>query len=98
MPTVHPLWADKWIQLAGPTAFNQRLWYLGKIPFSNDVFKAAARDLKALFEGLGGQARKVIILDLDDTLWGGIVGDTGWQGLSFGRTRSCGRSVGRFSA
>ena len=42
LPTVHPLWTDKWIQLAGPTAFNQRLWYLGKIRFSNDVFKAAA--------------------------------------------------------
>ena len=84
LPTVHPLWTDKWIQLAGPTAFNQRLWYLGKIRFSNDVFKAAARDLKGALRGLGGQARKVIILDLDDTLWGGIVGETGWQGIALG--------------
>jgi FkbH-like protein len=84
VPTVHPLWTDKWIQLAGPTAFNQRLWYLGKIRFSNDVFKAAARDLKSALRGLGGRARKVIILDLDDTLWGGIVGETGWQGITLG--------------
>jgi FkbH-like protein len=84
VPTVHPLWTDKWIQFAGPTAFNQRLWYLGKIRFSNDVFKAAARDLKSALRGLGGRARKVIILDLDDTLWGGIVGETGWQGITLG--------------
>jgi predicted enzyme involved in methoxymalonyl-ACP biosynthesis len=84
IPTAHALWAEKWVQLAGPTAFNQRLWYLGKIPFSNEVFKAAARDLKAALRGLGGQAKKVIILDLDDVLWGGIVGDAGWQGLTLG--------------
>jgi FkbH-like protein len=82
--TVHPLWTDKWFQLAGPTAFNQRLWYLGKVPFSNEVFKAAARDLKAALRGLNGQARKVVILDLDDTLWGGIVGEIGWQGITLG--------------
>jgi FkbH-like protein len=84
VPTVHPLWTDKWIQLAGPTAFNQRLWYLGKIRFSNEVFKAAARDLKGALRGLGGQAKKVIILDLDDVLWGGTVGETGWQGITLG--------------
>ena len=69
-PTVYPLWADKWLQLAGPTAFNSRLWYLGKIRFSNEVFKAAARALKAALRGINGQAKKVVILDLDDTLWG----------------------------
>jgi FkbH-like protein len=84
VPTVHPLWTDKWIQLGGPTAFNQRLWYLGKIRFSNGVFKAAARDLKGALRGLGGQAKKVIILDLDDILWGGTVGETGWQGITLG--------------
>jgi FkbH-like protein len=81
---IHPLWAEKWVQLAGPTAFNHRLWYLGKIPFSNDVFKIAARDLKAALRGLNGQAKKLVILDLDETLWGGIVGETGWQGLILG--------------
>jgi FkbH-like protein len=83
-PTVYPLWADKWFQLAGPRAFNHRLWYLGKIRFSNEVFKAAARDLKAALRGINGQAKKIVILDLDDTLWGGIVGEVGWQGINLG--------------
>ncbi len=83
-PTIHPLWGDKWIQLGGPAAFNYRLWYLGKIPFSNEVFKAAARDIKAALRGLNGQAKKIVLLDLDDVLWGGIVGDAGWEGLTLG--------------
>jgi len=83
-PIIHPLWGDKWIQLGGPAAFNYRLWYLGKIPFSNEVFKAAARDIKAALRGLNGQAKKIVLLDLDDVLWSGIVGDVGWEGLTLG--------------
>ncbi len=84
LPSIYPLWADKWFQLAGRIAFNHRLWYLGKVPFSNEVFKAAARDVKAGLRGLSGQAKKVLILDLDGTLWDGIVGETGWQGIALG--------------
>jgi FkbH-like protein len=34
--------------------------------------------------GLAGGARKLVILDLDDTMWGGIVGDVGWENLRLG--------------
>jgi FkbH-like protein len=76
--------AQKWTSGLGQKALSPKLWYMGKIPFSNDVFKEAVRDLKAAVRGLNGQARKLIILDLDNTLWGGIVGDVGWQGLVLG--------------
>jgi len=92
-PAIYPLWADKWIQLAGAAAFNYRLWYLGKIPFSNDVFKMAARDIKAALRGLNGQAKKIVILDLDDILWGGVVGDTGWEGLTLGGHDAAGEAL-----
>ncbi len=68
----------------GIQAFSPKLWYLGKIPFGNEVFKAAARDIKAALRGMLGYARKLIIVDLDDTLWGGIVGDAGWENLVLG--------------
>src|SRR5262249_44027937 len=60
--------------------------------FHSDVFVEAARDIKAALAGLGGAARKVVILDLDDTLWGGIVGDVGWQGLRLGGHDSVGEA------
>ena len=81
---VIPLNASKWVELAGEKAFNPRLWYMGKVPFGNELFKAAVCDLKAALRGVQGQARKLVILDLDDTLWGGIVGDVGWQELVLG--------------
>jgi len=79
-----PMNASKWVELAGEKAFNPRLWYSGKVPFGNELFKAAVRDLKAALRGIHGRARKLVVLDLDDTLWGGIVGDVGWQELLLG--------------
>ncbi len=75
---------QRWLAPAGKQAFSPKLWYLGKIPFSNDVFKAAVRDIKAALRGMFGNGRKLILVDLDDTLWGGIVGDMGWENLVLG--------------
>jgi FkbH-like protein len=81
---IHVLNSHKWIERAGVNAFNPKLWYLGKIPFGNEVFKEAVRDIKAALRGMLGYARKLIIIDLDDTVWGGIVGDVGWENLVLG--------------
>jgi len=76
--------AQKWIASVGPRAFSPKLWYLAKIPFANEVFKEAVRDIKAGVRGLSGRGKKLIILDLDETLWGGIVGEVGWENLVLG--------------
>ncbi|MGD2268945.1 MAG: HAD-IIIC family phosphatase [Desulfobacterales bacterium] len=81
---IYVLNTHQWIQRAGNHAFSPKLWYLGKIVFGNEVFKEAVRDIKSAIRGLLGYARKLIILDLDDTLWGGIVGDVGWENLVLG--------------
>ena len=81
---IYVLNTHRWIVQAGIQAFSPKLWYLGKIPFGNEVFKAAVRDIKAALRGMLGYARKLIIVDLDDTLWGGIVGDAGWENLVLG--------------
>jgi FkbH-like protein len=79
---VHVLNAQRWID-AG-RGYAPRAWYLGKVAFHDEVFAEAIRDLKAALRGLTGQARKLLVLDLDDTLWGGIVGDAGWENLRLG--------------
>ncbi len=80
-PTVFVLDPARWLA-AGE--FDSRLWYMGKVGHSREVFDAAAADLRAALRGARGHARKLIVLDLDDTLWGGIVGDLGWQNLRLG--------------
>ena len=81
---IHVLNTHKWIERAGMNAFDPKLWYLGKIPFGNEIFKAAVQDIKAALSGMLGHARKLIVVDLDDTVWGGIVGDVGWENLVLG--------------
>jgi FkbH-like protein len=93
---IYVLNTHHWIAQAGIQAFSPKLWYLGKIPFANEVFKAAARDVKAALRGMLGYARKLIIVDLDDTLWGGIVGDTGWENLVLGGHHHLGEAYADF--
>ncbi len=81
---IHVLNTQRWTETMGRHAFSPKLWYLGKFLFHNEVFKEAARDIKAALRGILGYARKLIIVDLDDTLWGGIVGDAGWENLILG--------------
>jgi len=81
---IYVLDAQRWAAAAGARAFSPKAWYLGKIPFGNEVFKLAAADIKASLRAVAGQARKLVVVDLDDTLWGGVVGDAGWENLALG--------------
>ena len=81
---VYLLDAQRWLQAGGKKAFSPKHWFPAKIPYATDVFKEAVADIKAALLGLAGQAKKLIILDLDDTLWGGIVGEVGWEKLHLG--------------
>jgi FkbH-like protein len=76
--------ADRWVSGAGRPAQTSRLWFLGKVTFAADVFAAAAADIHAALRALRGGTRKVLVLDLDNTLWGGIVGDVGYENLHLG--------------
>lgn len=76
--------AGRWVALSGSRASNPKLWYMGKIAFGPDVLRRAAQDIKVASRAITGRTRKLVVLDLDDTLWGGIVGDVGWEGLRLG--------------
>jgi FkbH-like protein len=84
--------AQRWVETAGRNAQQPKLWYMGKVPFHSDVFAEAALDVRAALAGVAGGARKLLILDLDDTLWGGIVGDVGYENLRLGGHDSLGEA------
>lgn len=46
---------------------------------------AMARSLTAIVAALYGLSRKVLVLDLDNTLWGGVIGDDGADRIVIGR-------------
>ena len=85
LTNVYVLNAQRWLELAGAArAYDSTLWYMGKVGFGLDVQKQAVHDVKAALQALTGMTRKLIVLDLDDTLWGGIIGDVGLEGLRLG--------------
>jgi FkbH-like protein len=81
---VYVLDATRWMERSSGPPRAPKLWYMAKVPFSNEVFVEAVRGIKGCLRGLGGRARKLLVLDLDDTLWGGLVGDIGWEKLRLG--------------
>jgi FkbH-like protein len=81
---VYVLDAQRWLEMVGKHAYSSKLWYLTKNPFHCDVLKVAAQDLRAALAALDGQTRKLVVVDLDDTLWGGVVGEVGWQNITLG--------------
>lgn len=80
---VRVLDSQHWLDVAHPPR-DARYWYTMKFPFTDFVARAAALDVKATIRAFAGQSRKLIVSDLDGTLWGGIIGETGWQGIRLG--------------
>jgi FkbH-like protein len=93
---IHLLNADPWIMKVGSDSTNPKLWFMGKMAFDAQVLRLAARDLSASVRAIKGETKKLIILDLDNTLWGGIVGDIGWENLSLGGHDPIGESFVEF--
>ncbi|MEO8695714.1 MAG: HAD-IIIC family phosphatase [Acidimicrobiales bacterium] len=82
--SLYVLDVQRWLGAVGPSAYNARTWYSGKIPFSDSVFDNAARAIREALAVIHEGSRKLIVVDLDDTMWGGIVGDVGWESLRLG--------------
>jgi FkbH-like protein len=83
-PSVFVLDAGRWFASAGSRGWSQKLWYATKSPFSPAVIEQAAADIGAALDGIAGRARRLVMLDLDNVLWGGVVGEVGWTGINLG--------------
>ena len=83
-PSVFLLDAGRWLAAAGSRGWSQKLWYAAKSPFTPAIIEQAGADIAAAVDGLAGRARRLVILDLDDVLWGGLVGEAGPAGLNLG--------------
>jgi FkbH-like protein len=61
------------------------LWNIGKIAFANDCLPLYAEAACRLIAALRGKSRRCLVLDLDNTLWGGVIGDDGLAGIVLGQ-------------
>jgi FkbH-like protein len=64
--------------------YDSRLWYLGRIRYSALAHASLASEYARFIAARWGNVRKAIVLDLDNTLWGGIIGEEGVSGIQLG--------------
>lgn len=81
----------------GMDAFSDvTAWYAYKYPCAIDKLPALAKSAAAILKSLFGRNKKALALDLDNTLWGGVVGDDGPEGLMLGSETPTGMAYTAF--
>ena len=68
------------------------LWNLGKLSFSQNYLPIYAEHVCRILAARLGKSRRCLILDLDNTVWGGIIGDDGVEGIIIGNGNPTGEA------
>jgi FkbH-like protein len=71
-------------------------WYNFHMAVSPAATVALAQNVAAIIKAAYGKTKKCLVLDLDNTLWGGVVGDDGVQNLVLGRDHPVGEAFLNF--
>ena len=71
-------------------------WHMYKYAFPMDAVPYIAANIAAIIKALFGKNKKVLALDLDNTLWGGVVGDDGPEGIKIGKDLPSGQVYSEF--
>jgi FkbH-like protein len=77
-------------------AWDARGWFESKQPYSTDLLLDVAREAAHLIVSLRRSPKKVVVLDLDNTLWGGVIGEDGLHGIEIGDTSPRGEAFKAF--
>lgn len=67
---------DKW--------YDHSKWYLFKYPFGFEAIPFVAFNIANIIKAIYGKNKKALALDLDNTLWGGVIGDDGVEKIAVG--------------
>lgn len=86
MSGLHVLDVAAVADMAGLAAWHDPgQWHWAKLPFSQNLIPLYADHVARYIGALRGRSRKCLILDLDNTLWGGVIGDDGLEGIELGQ-------------
>ncbi|MFQ5698558.1 MAG: HAD-IIIC family phosphatase [Myxococcota bacterium] len=82
--------ADRW--------YDPRFYHEAKLPCGPDSLVVYAHSLASVIRAIAGKSKKVLVLDLDNTLWGGVIGDVGVEGIALGQGSGQGEAFLAFQA
>ena len=61
--------------------YSDKMWYMSSMPYSRDGLNVVVSEINRALNSAFTQRKKIISLDLDNTLWGGVVGEDGMEGI-----------------
>jgi FkbH-like protein len=76
--------------------FDYRQYFLGDLKISLNHIPFLANDLLGFIKPILGFNKKCIVLDLDNTLWGGIIGEDGFNGIKLSQNDPIGKAFIEF--
>lgn len=73
-------------------------WHMYKYCLCTDAIPAFSFNVANIIKSIFGKNKKSLVLDLDNTIWGGVVGDDGVEGIEIGHETSMGQVFSEFQA
>lgn len=65
---------------------DNRYWHIGKAPYTREALKLIAKEYIKFIKAHKGKQKKCLVVDCDNTLWGGIIGEDGIDKIEIGKT------------
>jgi len=75
---------EKWSDL--------NLWFTAKYVLSFEAMPSLAHNISKIIIAIYGKSKKGLVLDLDHTIWGGVIGDDGLNGIQLGNETAAGEA------
>ena len=76
--------------------FSESEWYLYKYAVSMQYIPELCHNISLIIKSLLGKNKKGLVLDLDNTLWGGVIGEVGAQGVELSTETPGGMAYSEF--
>ena len=73
--------ADTIAEVGRKQFYSNKMWYMSSMPYSRDGLNAVSNEIDRVLEAAFTTRKKIIALDLDNTLWGGVIGEDGVDGI-----------------
>lgn len=71
-------------------------WHMYKYALNVMAIPEFAYNISNIIKAIYGKNKKAFVLDLDNTLWGGVIGDDGVEGIAMGQEVSMGQAYAEF--
>ena len=76
--------------------FDKSLWHQAKYALSMESIPELVFSISKIINSIFGKSKKCLVLDLDNTCWGGVIGDDGLHGIHIGNETAVGESYTAF--